>query len=220
MWSPDRQTEDPGLALMSESPTQHSSPDIDMLDLQSPPGTPKTTNMEFTPPKTTTTELHVNEQMRLLPETTVVTDNRGLQVKDLEQEEQDHIVAKVCEQHCDPPYTLTTTNPHSLAKQYIQNIAIKINRMDNTANDESIMAIIQALLKAILNKVPSVQIIAPVTSKLLDPITRKQGNIPASIETRIIRRCYVHKVALPKDNFHGWLTASANTSAIGYSWKQ
>ena len=82
----------------------------------------------------------------------MVTDNRSLQVKDLEQEEQDHIVAKVCEQHCDPPYTLTTTNPHSLAKQYIQNIAIKINRMDNTANDESIMAIIQALLKAILKK--------------------------------------------------------------------
>ena len=55
-------------------------------------------------------------------------------------------------QRCDLTYNLTTTNPHSLAKQYIQNIAIKINRMDNTANDESIMAIIQALLKAILKK--------------------------------------------------------------------
>ena len=76
--------------------------------------------------------------------------------------------------------------------------------MDNTANDESIMAIIQPLLKAILKEVPSVQIIALVTSKLLDPITRKQGNIPASIETRIIRR-YVHKGALTKDNFHGLL---------------
>ena len=100
---------------------------------------------------------------------------------------------------------LTTTNPHSLAKQNNQYIAIKINRMDNTANDESIMVIIQALLKAILKEeVPSVQIIALVTSKLLDPITRKQGNIPASIETRIIRR-YVHKGALTKDNFHGLL---------------
>ena len=73
--------------------------------------------------------------------------------------------------------------------------------MDNTANDESIMAIIQPLLKAILKEVPSVQIIAPVTSKLLDPITRKQGNIPASSETRIIRG-YVQKGALTKDSFH------------------
>ena len=72
--------------------------------------------------------------------------------------------------------------------------------MDNTANDESIMAIIQPLLKAILKEVPSVQIIALVTSKLLDPITRKQGNIPASIETRVIRH-YVHKGVLTKDYY-------------------
>lgn len=45
MLSPDRQTDDPRLALMPASPTQHSSPDVEMLDLQSPPGTPKTTNM-------------------------------------------------------------------------------------------------------------------------------------------------------------------------------
>ena len=76
--------------------------------------------------------------------------------------------------------------------------------MDNTANDESIMAIIWAFLKAILNEVPSVQIIAPVTSKLLDLITRKQGNIPASIETRVIRH-YMHKGAFTKDYFHGLL---------------
>ena len=119
MLFPDRQTYDPRLALMPASPTQHSSPDVEMLDLQSPPGTPKTTNMEFTQPKTTTTELQVNEQMRVLPETTVVTDNRSLQVKDLEREEQDHIMAEVSEQHCDPSCTLTKTNPHSLAKQII-----------------------------------------------------------------------------------------------------
>ena len=63
------------------------------------------------------------------------------------------------------------------------------------------MAMIRALLKDILKEVPSVQIIAPVTSKLLDPITRKQGNIPASSETRIIRG-YVQKGALTKDSFH------------------
>ena len=77
--------------------------------------------------------------------------------------------------------------------------------MDNTANDKSIMAaIIRALLMAILKEAPSVQIIAPVTSKLLDPITRKQGNIPASIETRVIRH-YMHKGAFTKDYFHGLL---------------
>jgi hypothetical protein len=48
--------------------------------------------------------------------------------------------------------------------------------MDNTANDESIMVIIQALLKAILKEeVPSVQIIALVTSKLLDPSYHKKA---------------------------------------------
>ena len=139
--------------------------------------------------------------MRVLPETTVVMDNQSLQLEDLEQEEKDHIMAEVSEQHCDLSYTLATTNPHSLAKQNDQYIAIKINCMDNTANNESVMAIIRALLKAILNKVPSVQIIAPVTSKLLNPITRKQGNIPASSETRIIRG-YVQKGALTKDSFH------------------
>ena len=118
MLLPDRQTYDPRLALMPASPTQHSSPDVEMLDLQSPPGTPKTTNMEFTQPKTTT-ELQVNEQMRVLPETTVVMDNQSLQLEDLEQEEKDHIMAEVSEQHCDPSCTLTKTNPHSLAKQII-----------------------------------------------------------------------------------------------------
>ena len=69
------------------------------------------------------------------------------------------------------------------------------------------MAIIRAIFKAILKAAPEAQIIAPETNKLLDPITKKQGNVPDSIETRVIRR-FVHQALLTKDYFHGLLHVS------------
>ena len=96
--------------------------------------------------------------------------------------------------------TPATTKSPSMGILTNKYIAIKINRTDNTANDESIMAIIRAIFKSILKA-------APETNKLLDPITRKQGNIPDSIETRVIRR-YVHKGSLTKDYFHGLIHLS------------
>ena len=69
------------------------------------------------------------------------------------------------------------------------------------------MAIIRAVFKAILKAAPEAQIITPETNKLLDPITRRQGNISDSIETRVIRR-YVHKGSLTKDYFHGLIHLS------------
>lgn len=110
-------------------------------------------------------------------------------------------------QHIATTITPATTKSPSMGILTNKYMAIKINRPDNTANDESIMAIIQAIFKSILKAAPEAQIIAPETNKLLEPITRKQGNIPDSIETRVIRR-YVHKGSLTKDYFHGLIHLS------------
>ena len=197
MLSPDRQI-DPRLAPMPASPLQNNNSDVEMSNMQSPPGTPKTTNMAFPPTETIAIDSGTNKQHQVRTTETVVKASQGFHSNVLTREVQEDSMTVAPSQHIAITITPARTNSPSMGILTNKYIAIKINRTDNTANDESIMAIIQSIFKAILKAAPAAQIIAPETNKLLDPITRKQGNIPDSIETRVIRR-YVHKDSLTKD---------------------
>ena len=61
MLSPDRQI-DPRLAPMPASPLQNNNSDVEMSDMQSSLGTPKTTNMAFPPTETIAIDLGTNKQ--------------------------------------------------------------------------------------------------------------------------------------------------------------
>jgi hypothetical protein len=185
--------------MMPANPLQNNNSDVEMSDMQSPLGTtPRTTNMAFLPTETIAIDSGTNKQHQVRTTETVVKASQGFHSNVLTREVQEDSMTVAPSQHIAITITPARTNSPSMGILTNKYIAIKINRTDNTANDESIMAIIQSIFKAILKAAPAAQIIAPETNKLLDPITRKQGNIPDSIETRVIRR-YVHKDSLTKD---------------------
>ena len=156
--------------------------------------------MAFPPTETIAIDSGTNKQHQVRTTETVVKASQGFHSNVLTREVQEDSMTVAPSQHIAITITPARTNSPSMGILTNKYIAIKINRTDNTANDESIMAIIRAIFKSILKA-------APETNKLLDPITRRQGNISDSIETRVIRR-YVHKGSLTKDYFHGLIHSS------------
>ena len=83
MLSPDRQI-DPRLAPMPASPLQNNNSDVEMSNMQSPPGTPKTTNMAFPPTETIAIDLGTNKQQQVRTSNeTIVKDSQGSHSNDL-----------------------------------------------------------------------------------------------------------------------------------------
>ena len=84
MLSPDRQI-DPRLAPMPASPLQNNNSDVEMSDMQSSLGTPKTTNiMAFPPTETIAIDLGTNKQQQVRTSNeTIVKDSQGSHSNDL-----------------------------------------------------------------------------------------------------------------------------------------
>ena len=100
MLSPDRQI-DPRLAPMPASPLQNNNSDVEMSNMQSPPGTPKTTNMAFPPTETIAIDLGTIKQHQGCTNETAVKDSQGSHSNDLTRKVQD-----------DPAMTNIAPNQH------------------------------------------------------------------------------------------------------------
>lgn len=75
---------------------------------------------------------------------------------------------------------------------------------DHHSNDETIMTIVQATLKALLKSTPKMKILPQEQAKDMPIISHFNGTLPQAIDTRAIRK-YVHKGNMNASNFFGIL---------------